>query len=68
MDRAEITAKLAAAFGSHKAWISGRELAPDGNDAEQTCMTTFPAADGMLAIRALTYGDIADALTKAGED
>ena len=68
MTRDEVIGRLAAAFGGHKSYNAGfGSYVPDGDDAEGSCTTTFIAGDGYPAIRILTYGEIADALTGGGQ-
>lgn len=62
--RDEVIARLAAAFGPHRAWDRDLgALAPDGDDASGTTTVLEVAGDGHKSFRALTYGEIADALT-----
>ena len=67
MDREEIIAALAGAFGPHKGW-DGRHEVLDGYDAEGACTTSFLAVDGHRAYRSLTYGEVADALVAASRE
>jgi hypothetical protein len=70
--RDEIIGKLAEKFGHHtrpeirppdedhrREWF---EYAEDGNDAEGTAFTVLRDEDGNSVLRALTYGEIADAI------
>lgn len=62
--REAIITALVAKYGPHKAYShETRSYEPTGSDAEASCMITFQDTDGDTSIRALTYGEIADALT-----
>lgn len=77
MTRDEIITKLVTAFGPHVSVVSREpdedhrhkwtELVPDGQDELGTTMVTEwdPDPDMGAFVRALTYGEIADAI--AGE-
>lgn len=58
-----ITAALAAKFGPHKAYNrETKTYEPDGDDAAESCVSTFVDLDGNTGLRILTYGEIAQAL------
>jgi hypothetical protein len=66
--REEIIERLAAAFGPHKSYDpETRTYVPDGDDAEGSTTISFLAADGHMSLRSLTYGEIADALTRGDQ-
>lgn len=72
MTREQVIERLAEAFGPHLTVISRKsdedhrhpwtEYVPSGKDEKASTLIVFRDTDGHNIMRALTYGEIADAL------